>query len=366
MSKGSGAGSVFGKIITFILVAVLILGIVGIAGYFLLREQGMTYYVEYNGQRYMGGMDGGSLILQRGTPNEFSVKSLTGEEVNYSVKVTANEANNFGFYVGEEFQRFYSEDDDEVNDYSQEFGLQKNADGFSLTMPEDYTVEQALEDKYGGEVNLRDELSDNMAYFVITVTVEKTSLNLWFVIGADVTGVTIDPPHIIFGGEGVVGDGNGQGNVDDGQTGGGDEAGGEIWDVPQGVVSGVVGVTDYSTYTSHFSYTGELYRVHIVLDYDTNVPVLTVNGIYSSAFMESGTAYEITFENNGGYFWEDNLGLVVADEYGYASETVDFSGGTVVYMPRFDVYSLQFQLVRYPITQSGHIDFYLTICEFTR
>ena len=206
MSKSSGAGSVFGKIVTFILVAVLILGIVGIAAYFLLREQGMTYYVEYNGQRYMGGMDGGSLVLQAGKPHEFSVRSLTGEEVNYSVKVTANEANNFGFYVGEEFQRFYSEDDDEVNDYSQEFGLQKNADGFSLTMPEDYTVEKALEDKYGGEVWLKDELSDSTAYFVITVTVEKTSLNLWFTFGAEITGVTIDPPHIIFGGNGTVAD----------------------------------------------------------------------------------------------------------------------------------------------------------------
>lgn len=206
MGKSNGALGAIGKVITYILVVLLILGIVGIAGYFLLREQGMTYYVEYNGQRYMGGMDGGSLVLQTGKPHEFFVGSLTGEEVNYSVKVTANKANNFGFYVGEEFQRFYSEDDDEVNDYSQEFGLQKNADGFSLTMPEDYTVEKALEDKYGGEVWLKDELSGSTAYFVITVAVEKTSLNLWFIFGAEVTGITLDPPHIIFGGNGAIAD----------------------------------------------------------------------------------------------------------------------------------------------------------------
>lgn len=197
MSKSSGAGSVFGKIVTFILVAVLILGIVGIAAYFLLREQGMTYYVEYNGQRYMGGMDGGSLVLQAGKPHKFSVKSLTGGDVNYSVKVVSNSANSFLFSVGDELYTLYS-DDEERNDYSDVFGLEQTVSGFSVTIPQDMTVESAIEQKYGGEVVLFEEVSANVSYFMIVVSAGDTSVNLWFTVGVNVTGVTLDPPQIIF------------------------------------------------------------------------------------------------------------------------------------------------------------------------
>lgn len=197
MSKANGAMGAVGKVITYILVVLLILGIAGMVAYFALRAQGVTYYVEYNGERYVANGDGGSLSFVTGETYEFSVNSLTGGEVNYDVRVTANAANNFTFVYDGLVYQFVSTTE-ENNDYSEIFGLQKNADGFSLSFPDGFTVEQAIETKYGGDVSFEKELESDKAYFVISVVADKSSVELWFAFGVKVTGVTLDPPQIIF------------------------------------------------------------------------------------------------------------------------------------------------------------------------
>lgn len=197
MSKANGALGAVGKVITYILVVLLVLGIAGGIAYFALRSQGVTYYVEYDGEVYLANGDGGNITLRTGETHEFSVKSLTGGEVNYDVKVTANAANNFTFVYDGLVYQFVSTTE-ENNDYSEIFGLQKNADGFSLSFPDGFTVEQAIETKYGGDVLFEKELESNKAYFVISVVADESSVELWFVFGVKVTGVTLDPPQIIF------------------------------------------------------------------------------------------------------------------------------------------------------------------------
>ena len=63
MSKANGTINAIGKIITYILVVLLVLGIAGGISYFVLRNQGITYYVEYDGEKYLADSDGGSLYL---------------------------------------------------------------------------------------------------------------------------------------------------------------------------------------------------------------------------------------------------------------------------------------------------------------
>ena len=87
MSKASRAGNAVGKIVTYILVVLLVLGVAGIIAYFALRSQGVTYYVEFGNERYFGNTEGGSLSLPTDATYAFSVKSLTGNEVNFDVKV---------------------------------------------------------------------------------------------------------------------------------------------------------------------------------------------------------------------------------------------------------------------------------------
>ena len=108
MSKANGAMGAVGKVITYILVVLLVLGIAGGIAYFALRSQGVTFYVEYGGERYIANGDGGSLSLRAGDPHEFSVKSLTGGEVNFDVKVVSNSSNNFAFTCNGKVYQFVS------------------------------------------------------------------------------------------------------------------------------------------------------------------------------------------------------------------------------------------------------------------
>ena len=201
----SKASNVFGKFVVWLLVVVLIIAAVGVALYFALRSQGITYYVEYGGERYFANSDGGSLSFLTGETHEFSGKSLTGEEIEFDVKITSNADNNICFAYNGEFHYSYT-GNAVTDDYSDVFGLQTDVDGFSIAIPQGMTTETAIETKFGGDITLLDELSDSTTYFVITVTVGKGSVELGFTFGAKVAGITLDPPHIIFGGDTVITD----------------------------------------------------------------------------------------------------------------------------------------------------------------
>ena len=193
----SKASNIFGKIIIWLLAVLLILGVVGLVLFFVMRGQGNVFYVEYNGERYFVSDKENDIALLKGETNSFSVKSLLGDKIDFSVKITSNGENNVCFAYNGEFHYFYS-GDTEMDDYSDIFGLQANADGFSVTIPQDITVETAIETKYGGDIILLDELTDSTAYFVITVAVNENSVDLPFTFGARVSGVTLNPPSIVF------------------------------------------------------------------------------------------------------------------------------------------------------------------------
>lgn len=194
MSKVGGA---FGKVIVWLLVVLLILGIAAVVLFFVMCGQDDLFYVEYNGERYFLSDKENDIELLEGETNSFSVKSLLGGEIDFSVKITSNGENNVCFAYNGEFHYFYS-GDTEMDDYSDIFGLQANTDGFSVTIPQNITVETAVETKYGGDITLLDELTDGTAYFVITVAVNENSVDLPFTFGARVAGVTLDPPSVIF------------------------------------------------------------------------------------------------------------------------------------------------------------------------
>lgn len=183
------------KVMTYILTVLLLIAAAGMIAYFVLREQGVTFYVEQSGQHYIANSDGGSISLERGKTTYFNVRSLTGGEVNYSVQVISNEANNFGFFVGEQFYRFY-DGEFENDDYSEIFSLQKEQDGFSLTIPDDMTAEGAVKQKFGNEVSPQSQILEDRFYFVITVAVDDSTVELWFNFYG--LSVSFNSPSIIF------------------------------------------------------------------------------------------------------------------------------------------------------------------------
>ena len=197
MKNASGTLNAAGRVMAWILAVLLALGLAGLLAWAVLRSQGVTYYVEVGEQRYLANGEGGRLALMSGETHAFSVKTLTGGEANFEVKITSNPANNFTFsHDGEVYQFVSGEAGD--NDYSQVFGLEKETDGFTLTLPEGFTVQRAVEEKFGGAVEIGTELQDDKAYFLITVTAGESSVQLWFLFGAKVSGVTVDPSSLIF------------------------------------------------------------------------------------------------------------------------------------------------------------------------
>ncbi len=195
MSKSGGALKTAGKVIMYIMIVLLVIGIAGGVTYFFLRSRGVTFYVTNEGHKYYSGMDGASIWLSPGETHSFSVRSLTGGEVNYTVKVLANESNNFGFFAGQEFHRFY-DNNEQNDDYSEILGLKKGINEFTLTIPEEMTVRRAIEEKFGENLQLQTELQEGLCYFVLVVTAGESSVTLWFNI--DELRLTIDPPSVVF------------------------------------------------------------------------------------------------------------------------------------------------------------------------
>lgn len=184
-----------GKFILWLLVILFLIGSSFLVVYFVMRSQGMTYYVEFKGERYYANSDGGKITLIEGELSEFSVKSLTEEDINYSVCVTSNYANNFRFSVRDELYKFYG-DDEELNDYSEIFDLQRTDSGFTVCVPRNTTLTSVIEQKFDGSITFFDEINEDLSYFVITVSSGASSVSLWF--DFEPIQVGVEPPKVTF------------------------------------------------------------------------------------------------------------------------------------------------------------------------
>lgn len=195
MRKANGIGKTFGKVFTYLLVVLLVLGFAGGASYLLFREQGVTFFVELNGKKHFANSDEKIWLPSSNTPYSFTVKSLTGKPVDYSVSVLSNPDYNFTFVHDGEPKKFHGTDET-LNDYSEVFGLQTTAENFTLIVPPGWTVQSAVETQYGGKIDLLNPLESNQFYFVIAVTVEDSKVLLRF--DMDSFNIKLNFPQIIF------------------------------------------------------------------------------------------------------------------------------------------------------------------------
>ena len=195
MNKADRVVKTIGNVITYVLVVLLVLGIAGVIVYFVATNEGISFYIDCNGERYYSSVDSPNLALTSGETYVFDIRSLTGENVEYSVAVQSSSEYNFTFVSDGETYDFYVADDTEYNDYSSVFDLKKSADSFSITIPKDITVEEVVETKDGKDIQVQGDLQEGVPYFVITVNSDDNSLNLAFRFDLI---ITIDPPSIVF------------------------------------------------------------------------------------------------------------------------------------------------------------------------
>ena len=193
--KASGTVETIGKMVTWILVVLLVLGLAGGAAYLAMKESGISFYAETGGERIFGGTER-ELTFSTGQTYDFSVRALEGGEISYSVKVTANPENNFDFVLDGKTYRFSGEDE-ERNDYSEVFALTKRADGFSLTIPEG-SAEKAVKAKFGEGVQIGTELSAGLAYFSVTIGAGESRAQIFFRFSPELLAVELDCESIVF------------------------------------------------------------------------------------------------------------------------------------------------------------------------
>ena len=194
--KASGTVDAIGKIVTWIIVVLLVLGLAGGAAYLAMKKSGVSFYAETAGEKIFGGTER-ELMFSTGQTYDFSVRALEGGEINYSVKVMANPENNFDYVLDGKTYRF-SGGDEERNDYSEVFSLTRRADGFSLTIPEDFSAEKAVKAKFGEGVQIGKELSTELAYFSVTIEAGESRAQIFFRFSPELLAVELDRESIVF------------------------------------------------------------------------------------------------------------------------------------------------------------------------
>ena len=196
-------GKTAAKIIGIILVLLLLAGLVAIIYRFTngFNEDFKTFYVEYDGEQIL--TTESEMHLVSGDTHRFDVKytfdTENAEPKGYNVKVVPNAQRDFDFMVdGERY--LYSKQ----GDMTAAFGLKKSDTYFELVIPEDFSLEYALQSCYPGkEVVVLEEAADANAYpYMLVVSSYNDSVvyHIALSVGAEVTGVTLDPDHIIFTG----------------------------------------------------------------------------------------------------------------------------------------------------------------------
>ena len=198
-SKGQTAA----KVIGVILVLALLAGIVAVIYRFTngFNEDFKTFYVEYDGEQILTADS--NVHLVEGQTHRFDVKYTfdTGnsEPKDYNVKVVPNAERDFDFTVdGERY--LYSKE----NDLTSAFGLNKQDTYFELVLPEDFTLQYALQSCYPDkEVVVPEEAEQGNLYpytLVISSYNDSVTYNIRLSVGDEVTGITLDPSQIIFTG----------------------------------------------------------------------------------------------------------------------------------------------------------------------
>ena len=196
-------GKIIAKIIGVILVLLVVTGLVAIIYKFTngFNEEFKTFYVDYGGEQILSADS--NLALAKNETHRFDVKytfdTPQSDVKGYSVEIMPNAERDFDFTVdGERY--LYSKQDD----MSAAFGLKKSDTYFELTIPQDFSLEYALQSCYPGkEVIVPEEaISANEYPYMLVVSSYNGNIvyHIALSVGTEVTGVTLDPSQIIFTG----------------------------------------------------------------------------------------------------------------------------------------------------------------------
>ena len=163
------------------------------------NEDFKTFYVEHDGEQILSADS--KMSFKAGETYRFDVKYTfdTGqtEARDYSVEIVPNAEQDFEYTVdGETY--LYSK----AGDLSSAFSLKKQKSYFEITLREDMSVQSVLETVHPGQqVKVPENAADVFPYVLCISSYNgNVSYRIAFGLGAEVTGITLDPPSIVFTG----------------------------------------------------------------------------------------------------------------------------------------------------------------------
>ena len=196
-SKGQTAAKVIGVILVLLLLAGLVAVVYRFTNGF--NEDFKTFYVEHNGNQIL--TTDTQMSLEAGEVYRFDVKytfdTENAQPKDYNVKVVPNIERDFDYTVdGERY--LYSK----ISDLTGAFGLSKEDTYFEITIPEDMSIQKALESCYPGQSVVVPEsaAADNPYPYALIVSSYNESVvyHIYLSIGVNVTGVSLDQTEIVF------------------------------------------------------------------------------------------------------------------------------------------------------------------------
>lgn len=192
------------KIIGYTLVALLIVGVVGIVYKFTngFNEDFKTFYVEYDDKQILTADS--KLILKNDRTHNFKVKytfdNENSEPKDYKIKVVPNVARDFDYTVNGEKYLF-----SKTGELTEAFGLEKEQTQFFITTPAGFKLPQALIAlNVGKTVIVPPDAIENNPYpfrLIVSSYNDKVIFNIDLKIIDPVEDIVVNPDDIVFGGE---------------------------------------------------------------------------------------------------------------------------------------------------------------------
>ena len=192
------------KIISSALLLLVLVGVIGVISHFTngFKEDFKTFYVTYAGEGIMS--TNSKVILPRGEEHRFDVTYIfedldeEAEPKDYHVEIVSN------VEKGNEFA--YTVDGGKVTYVdgmylTKAFKLDKQDRYFTLTLPENISLEKVLESVYGKEVETpKDEDCADPYLYTLVVTSYDESVRYYidFSLDSQVTKIQLYPNKVVF------------------------------------------------------------------------------------------------------------------------------------------------------------------------
>ena len=196
-------GQVAAKVIGIILVLALLAGLIAVIYKFTngFNEDFKTFYVEHEGKQFLSAQN--DLVLEDAGVHRFDVKytfdTEQSETKDYAVEIVSNAEQDFEYLVDGEPHLF-----SRAGDLSAAFDLNKQATYFEITTTDGMTLQSILERCHAGQtVEVPADAEKGNAYpfqLIVTSYNGSVSYRIAFSVGMTVTGITLDPPSIVFTG----------------------------------------------------------------------------------------------------------------------------------------------------------------------